>query len=387
MPTFMPAALTIALGTLTLLPAPAQKKSAPVDVSKSVIGSCNGKPIFWGEFVEKARRDQSIAFNQALSQAVSKDIGETLFGAKPKSSYSLTRNQALKLLLANPGPQLSNMLNAELQEEAINQDAAKQGVKVTPAQDEAKLHEILDGLRKTGRMPVGQTDQKFLEEKHLVKSSVLHQVHSMLMMSGVADKLLVIKVGHPITSADYLIASHILLIIPPPAPTDKPEEIKKKEDEKQAKAKSIYEEITTGKKSFEAAAKEYSDDGSKEKGGDLGPFLRGMMVKDFENAAFSQKLNVVGMPIKSQFGYHIIKVTKLGKDMTAAEKKAGMDQLNGTMAQEYRQGVMARAKLVNKLSSNAQPSNIGIPNGRFGGGRPRPRMPKPSVGNIKRPNP
>ena len=66
--------------------------------------------------------------------------------------------------------------------------------------------------------------------------------------------------------------------------------------------------------SFEDMARMLSTDtGSAEKGGDLGWFSRGMMVEEFEKAAFSLEIGEISEPIKSDFGYHIIQV--LGKDI------------------------------------------------------------------------
>lgn len=63
------------------------------------------------------------------------------------------------------------------------------------------------------------------------------------------------------------------------------------------------------KEDFAKLAKENSDDpGSKEKGGDLGYFSRGRMVPEFEEAAFSAEPGKVAGPIRSDFGYHLIKV-------------------------------------------------------------------------------
>ena len=60
---------------------------------------------------------------------------------------------------------------------------------------------------------------------------------------------------------------------------------------------------------FEALAEQYSKCPSKKKGGNLGWFGRGMMVREFEKAAFSLKVGQISEPIKTQFGWHIIKLT------------------------------------------------------------------------------
>jgi foldase protein PrsA len=77
---------------------------------------------------------------------------------------------------------------------------------------------------------------------------------------------------------------------------------------KQSEAIAIVERLKKGE-SFTNLAKELSiDKASAKKGGDLGLFGRGMMVKPFEEAAFKlKKGEVTSEPIKTEFGYHLIK--------------------------------------------------------------------------------
>ncbi len=75
----------------------------------------------------------------------------------------------------------------------------------------------------------------------------------------------------------------------------------------ESEAKALKSQIDEGA-SFEELAKKYSKCPSGSNGGDLGYFRRGQMVKEFEDAAFDTEINKVSDPIKTQFGYHLIKV-------------------------------------------------------------------------------
>ena len=77
--------------------------------------------------------------------------------------------------------------------------------------------------------------------------------------------------------------------------------------QKQSEAKVILERLKKGE-SFANLARELSiDKGSARRGGDLGYFGRGMMVRPFEDAAFKLEKGEMSEPVKTEFGYHIIK--------------------------------------------------------------------------------
>ncbi len=77
----------------------------------------------------------------------------------------------------------------------------------------------------------------------------------------------------------------------------------------ETQALRLKEEIESGK-DFGAVAKEHSKCPSGKQGGDLGEFSRGQMVPEFDKVVFTGDLNKVLGPVKTQFGYHLIQVTK-----------------------------------------------------------------------------
>ena len=86
-----------------------------------------------------------------------------------------------------------------------------------------------------------------------------------------------------------------------------------------SKAQQVLKEVHAQPNNFADLAKKYSQDtGSAGLGGDLGFFGKGAMVKPFEDAAFSMKVDEIRGPVESDFGYHIIKLTEIKE----AERKA-----------------------------------------------------------------
>ena len=76
---------------------------------------------------------------------------------------------------------------------------------------------------------------------------------------------------------------------------------------KQSESIEILDKIKKGEKFGKMARQFSTDSGSAKRDGSLGYFGRGKMVKEFENAAFALQTGEISEPIKTQYGYHIIK--------------------------------------------------------------------------------
>lgn len=99
------------------------------------------------------------------------------------------------------------------------------------------------------------------------------------------------------------------------------------------KALEIMEKIAKGEVSFEDAAKEFSSCPSNAQGGDLGEFGKGQMVPEFDQAAFAAEVGKVVGPVKTQFGYHLIKVEEK-KEASVMPFESVKDQISGNLLQQ-----------------------------------------------------
>ncbi len=157
--------------------------------------------------------------------------------------------------------------------------------------DELVMHELMysDALEKNL-----ENDEEFIAVMDNMKKSLLQQYSLRKMFNEITVteeemKDYYEKHKEKFVTDEMVNASHILV-------------------DSEEKANEILEDITDGL-SFEDAAAQYSSCPSKQAGGALGQFGRGQMVKEFEDAVFSMQVGEISEPIKTQFGYHIIKLT------------------------------------------------------------------------------
>ena len=128
--------------------------------------------------------------------------------------------------------------------------------------------------------------------------------------------------------------------------------------ETEDEAKAIVAKLKAGADFAELAAERSIDPSAKTNKGNLGFFERGQMVKEFEDVAFALDLRVVSEPVKSEFGYHVIKVYKKEspKQLAFDEVK---DNIKQVLLEQRQQEVLASqqevlASYIEKLREKAQ---------------------------------
>ena len=306
-------------------PKPAPTPGSKVD--NDVVGVVNSKNITWGQLLTRLQQDQPQVYNASVGQIIGGQAVVALFGPNPKASFTITREEALTALRQHPNRQIVDQLDLMLDEEAITQQSVKEGAVPTVQQLDAQIAKALKQIRgKDPSFPVSMTDDQFLQSKKITREKMRENFGVRARIINLIEKEMRTRLGHPVRPDDFVQASHLLIAVKDPQPDAKPEERKKAEADALARIKVIEEAIKTGKKTFDQAVKESSDDtDTRPAGGDLGMFVRGTMAKDFEDAAFSAKTGVMSAPVRTQFGYHLIIVTKHGNELSADDWQAFLD--------------------------------------------------------------
>ncbi|HUV03822.1 MAG TPA: peptidylprolyl isomerase [Armatimonadota bacterium] len=224
----------------------------------------------------------------------------------------------------------------------FGQEARKAGINITEAQIKAKLEERVQELSP------GQDFNEALRGRGLTPGYAFALTKMQMQAEGVLRK------SFKLTDEDldeYRRASHILIKVP----YSPPEEGKENPQDKQAKEKieKIAQEIKDGLPFAEAARKYSEDVATKGKGGDLNFFTRADMQLEFSKAAFELKPGEMSVPVKTFHGYHLIKLTAIGKE-TKGEDRKQLEELIfqkqfAQRSQDWHYSIMNKAKIDNAL--------------------------------------
>jgi peptidyl-prolyl cis-trans isomerase C len=252
---------------------------------------------------------------------------------------------------------LENLITNEL----LYQESERKGIKVGKQAVDEQLNRIKkrfpgeDAFKSTiGKMNLSEADIITQIEKGLSIQQFVKQEFSKKI--NVSDKdTKAYYEGHPdmFKQPEEIRASHILIKV----------DSKSDESKKAASYKKISEiqvKVQQGR-DFAALAKEFSQGPSNVKGGDLGFFKRGQMVKPFEKAAFALAPGEVSGIVETRFGYHLIKVFEKNPE-TIREYGAVKDRLKQSLGKQevqkqmevYVEGLKTKGKVERFLTAQPQ---------------------------------
>lgn len=248
-----------------------------------------------------------------------------------------------------------NIVNRLVEEELIRQEVARQGVQVTTEEVDAeferykgrfKSEEQFNNFLKHGRTSVEEIRAR------LERSAALNKLLTKLGQLAVSEEDIQKAYESGIkmyTEPEQVHAQQILVKVADNAPADQVEAAKKK-------AAEALKRLKKGE-DFAAVAKEMSDDAvSREKGGDLGFFRRGVMVPKFEEAAFALKPGeTTKEPVRTPFGFHVIKVIE-----RKPERVKPLDEVREQITESLRNRNLfkARRELVERLRKEGKVENL-----------------------------
>ena len=250
----------------------------------------------------------------------------------------------------------TQILNTMVLIELINQQSAKEHIVITPAQVDAQVATIRQKAQQQGA-PGGL--DAILAQRHETIAQLKEQLLPQMEAEALVEKTLPPAPALPLLYH----ARHLLIMTGPPGPTMAPgAQAHHTDAEALAIIAKAQAELQAGK-SFEEVANKYTEDPTgKGKGGDLGIINAGTPFQpDFLKAALALKPGqVTPTPVKSSYGYHLIKIdstsaaplpteTKLYQDAGASAKvqaDAARHQQVQAAIPNYVQGLKAKAKIV-----------------------------------------
>lgn len=275
----------------------------------------------------------------AVAGAALPDVVAVVNGEK------ITRDQLTATLIDWQSPMvLDEMITCRI----VAQEARKAGVVVTVDQVKARMEETKKNL------PPGQDFEAMLRRNGLTLGHAFSMFKMQLQAEGVLRKSIEVT---PEGLASYRRASHILIMVRPVpmGPGEEAEDPEAKANEARAKMESIAEEVKGGL-TFEEAAEKYSEDPqTKSKGGDLGFFVKEQMGPEFGEAVFGMKIGEISEPVRSPYGYHLIKLTGLGETTAGEERKALEEKIIQREVRTKYRGWMLDVKSKAKVDNKIEP--------------------------------
>jgi peptidyl-prolyl cis-trans isomerase C len=224
-----------------------------------------------------------------------------------------------------------------------------------------------------------EAEKRGIDKQAVVKQQLAFDRENVLagalyneLMKSVSVDDAALKTYYDAHKADFesVKARHILIRFKGSAVPLRPGTKELSDEEALAKAQDVRKQLLAGGDFIALAKTESDDSGSGANGGDLGSFKHGQMVGAFETAAFALPVGQLSEPIKTQFGYHIIKVEE--------KQSKSLDDAKAEISEKLRPE--AAKKEVDDIRKKAP---VTFDDGYFGPATPVPPAIKPGPGDTK----
>ncbi|CAM4517619.1 foldase protein PrsA [Paenibacillus endophyticus] len=234
----------------------------------------------------------------------------------------------------------------------LGSQASEESVKTAETEVAEQMKQFKEQL-KTNTELKAALDEKKLKNKDMENYLLLTSKVVAHMNSQVTDEQM--KSEYETNLVNYATVSvrHILVATKTTDQTTQEEKELRTAEEALARAKEVKQKLDAGG-DWTALAKEYSDDpGSKEKGGLYEDQKNGNWVEEFKQASFKQEIGVVGEPVETEFGYHVILVEKRDTPaydkVTDATKEEVKSAVAYTLMNKYMTDELPKQEIVSKL--------------------------------------
>lgn len=304
--------------------------------TSTVVGSINGKKILYGEFSKMLDNYKSFQVNKGVkldkekTAELNNQLWEELIArqiydkAIVQKGLTPTTAELEKRAITNPPQQVkaipalqtNGKFDAAKYKMALEKDAKFKTDVIQVIAESYKYEKLFRSIKSSAKIKPDSVKDAYYKENNKVSAQIIYFNPAKVKNVTVPDSEMVryfntniekykrdparkyryVKINHVLDKADSLASTTLV--------------------------DSLYNALLKGA-DFATLAKQYSKDpGSAANGGDLGYFGKGRMIPDFEQAAFSTPVGTIHAPIKTTYGYHIIKVIDKKTEDGAEQVKA-----------------------------------------------------------------
>lgn len=330
-------------------PAPPEEPPAPEQESPAEEPTADPDELTPAEQAEEAAAEHIQSFLDSIPDIIATVNGVPLEADRFREEIARIAARGAQIPPERLERLQKTILQRHIEELLLEQEIERLGVAVTPEEIDAEFDSYKQRFRTEEQF------ENYLKHGKVTAEQIRERMQAKRALEKLIDKTADMAVSKAEAKDFYeqnerfymdkegVRASHILIKVAEDASDEQVAEARKKVREALALLKEG--------KAFEEVAKQISEGPSAPKGGELGFFGRGQMVKEFEDVAFSMEAGQVSDPVRTRFGFHIIKVIEKRE-----ERKRPFEDVREQIEESLRNKkfFQERRNLIRRLNEEAE---------------------------------